>query len=262
MAEYLIQSETLDDIADAINAKTGGSSAMTPAEMVEAIGSIETGGGDVADSLQKITSVVIKNNGEPAKFKCNLPYCSSFSYTNYGSNGIEEIDCQMYDGEKVSISLGATLDKGDKLRIANFHGARVAPHERQSFWNRPNLTELWVRLDYTRDTNTRFDRVFANSDQLEEIRAIPNTAFYGFPDFSGCAHLSNESAVSIANALGATTGMTLKLSGTTKTKSSTIVGTVSQVTEDSSTYDFFTADENGTVTLLNFITNTKGWTVA
>jgi len=45
MAEYLIQSETLDDIADAINAKTGGSSAMTPAEMVTAIGSISGGEG-------------------------------------------------------------------------------------------------------------------------------------------------------------------------------------------------------------------------
>ncbi len=45
MAEYLIQSETLDDIADAINAKTGGSSAMTPAQMVTAIGAIPGGGG-------------------------------------------------------------------------------------------------------------------------------------------------------------------------------------------------------------------------
>ena len=43
MSEYLIQSETLDDIADAINAKTGGSSAITPAEMVTAIGSISGG---------------------------------------------------------------------------------------------------------------------------------------------------------------------------------------------------------------------------
>ena len=47
MAEYLIQSETLDDIADAINAKTGGSSAMTPAQMVTAIGTIS--GGDTKD---------------------------------------------------------------------------------------------------------------------------------------------------------------------------------------------------------------------
>lgn len=45
MAEYLIQGETLDDIADAINAKTGGSSAMTPAEMATAIAAIPSGGG-------------------------------------------------------------------------------------------------------------------------------------------------------------------------------------------------------------------------
>lgn len=45
MAEYLIQDTTLDAIADAINAKTGGSSAMTPTEMVTAIGSISGGGG-------------------------------------------------------------------------------------------------------------------------------------------------------------------------------------------------------------------------
>lgn len=51
MAEYLIQSETLDDIANAINAKTGGSSAMTPAEMVTEIGNIPTGGGGSLPSV-------------------------------------------------------------------------------------------------------------------------------------------------------------------------------------------------------------------
>lgn len=45
MADYLIQDTTLDAIADAINAKTGGSSAMTPAQMVTAIGNIPSGGG-------------------------------------------------------------------------------------------------------------------------------------------------------------------------------------------------------------------------
>ena len=56
MAEYLIQDTTLDAIADAINAKTGGSSAMTPAQMVTEIGSI-SGGGEGIDGweYQKIT---------------------------------------------------------------------------------------------------------------------------------------------------------------------------------------------------------------
>ncbi len=54
MAEYLIQGETLDDIADAINAKTGGSSAMTPAQMVTAIGTISSGGGSLPSVITKI----------------------------------------------------------------------------------------------------------------------------------------------------------------------------------------------------------------
>ena len=45
MAEYLIQDTTLDAIADAINTKLDTSVAMTPAQMVTAIGSISGGGG-------------------------------------------------------------------------------------------------------------------------------------------------------------------------------------------------------------------------
>lgn len=44
MDEYLIQGSTLTDIADAIREKTGDDALMTPAEMVEAIGSISGGG--------------------------------------------------------------------------------------------------------------------------------------------------------------------------------------------------------------------------
>lgn len=47
MSTLLIQSGTLDDIADAIRAKTGGSSSMTPLEMPSEIASIVGGGGDI-----------------------------------------------------------------------------------------------------------------------------------------------------------------------------------------------------------------------
>ena len=57
MADYLIQDTTLDAIADAINAKTGGSSAMTPAQMVTAIGSISGGGEKVFTKLGEATVV-------------------------------------------------------------------------------------------------------------------------------------------------------------------------------------------------------------
>jgi len=60
MAEYLIQGDTLDAIADAINAKTGGSSAMTPVEMVTAIAAIPGGGG--SGYSKKTGSFVLAEN--------------------------------------------------------------------------------------------------------------------------------------------------------------------------------------------------------
>ena len=43
MSSLIIQSETLEDIADAIRTKTGGSSPMTPAQMATEIGNITIG---------------------------------------------------------------------------------------------------------------------------------------------------------------------------------------------------------------------------
>lgn len=51
MSTYFVQGSTMDAIADAINAKTGGSSAMTPAQMVTAIGSISGGGTAITDGI-------------------------------------------------------------------------------------------------------------------------------------------------------------------------------------------------------------------
>lgn len=49
MADYLIQDSTLDAIVEAINQKAGTQAAMTPAQMVTAIGNIPSGGGSGYD---------------------------------------------------------------------------------------------------------------------------------------------------------------------------------------------------------------------
>ena len=51
MAEYIIQDSTLTGIADAIRAKTGGSAAMTPAQMATEIGSISGGSSITVEPL-------------------------------------------------------------------------------------------------------------------------------------------------------------------------------------------------------------------
>lgn len=52
MAEYKIQGETLTAIADAIRAKTGKGSTLTPAQMAEEVNGIQAGKSSVTTSAQ------------------------------------------------------------------------------------------------------------------------------------------------------------------------------------------------------------------
>jgi hypothetical protein len=54
MADYLIHDSTLEDIADAIRAKTGGSSLIAPEDMASVIASISTGGIVLPSFLSKV----------------------------------------------------------------------------------------------------------------------------------------------------------------------------------------------------------------
>ena len=102
-----------------------------------------------------------------------------------------------------------------------------------------------------------------NSTSLREFYLVPNKISGGGGVDTGV--LEDATVISLANALkgGLATAQTLTIfNATTKAKCSTIVGTVSQVTEGGETYDFFTQDDSGTVTLADFITTVKGWTLA
>ena len=101
-----------------------------------------------------------------------------------------------------------------------------------------------------------------NCLRLETVQFVENSVTGNWV-FNWSAVLTTESIISVANALNATTPYTLTLHATVKTNMESIKGTVTQKTaEDGTTYDFFTADSAGTVTLTEFITTTKGWTLA
>ena len=56
MSEYLIQSETLTGIADAIRGKTGGSSPISVSNMASEISGIASGGLKQPDGLESMES--------------------------------------------------------------------------------------------------------------------------------------------------------------------------------------------------------------
>ena len=72
--------------------------------------------------------------------------------------------------------------------------------------------------------------------------------------FAQSSRLTDTSLINIANALPTGASKTLTLHATPKGRLTSIMGTVAD--------GVFTEDASGTVTLMDFITNTKGWTVA
>lgn len=100
---------------------------------------------------------------------------------------------------------------------------------------------------------------FPTGSALEEIRFVPNSMSYnGTYRLKQHGNLSDDSLVSIANAMDASGSVnvtkTVELHASAAGKLSTIIGTV--------TDGVFALDTNGTTTLLDFITQTKGWTVS
>lgn len=104
-------------------------------------------------------------------------------------------------------------------------------------------------------------RIFNANTTIEDVRFYENYSPQEI-DFQNASKFNNDTLISLANGLEVSAGSaTLKLHSTPKGRLASIMGTVQSVTIDEVTYDRFVADENGTVTLQDFITTTKGWTL-
>ena len=102
-----------------------------------------------------------------------------------------------------------------------------------------------------------------NSTKLIEVYFVANKIASTCVVTTGT--LIDDSVISLINALkeGLETQQTLTISNSaTKAKLATILGTVSEVTNDTETYHVFTKDPQGDTTLQTFATTTKGWVIA
>lgn len=107
-------------------------------------------------------------------------------------------------------------------------------------------------------------KVFGGNTTIKDVRFYENfSEITKDIDYSGCSAFSDATLISIANALQVpSTTRTISLHTTPKARLSSIVGYVGTVTRNEETYNKFVANENGDTTLQDFITTTKGWTIA
>jgi len=150
-----------------------------------------------------------------------------------------------------------TIEIGfDTSHITNWSGA---------FENNYGTKTILGELDCSAATNMSnafscYAGYDAGGDALRNITFKQNTIPVS-TSFKGQKVLTNASLISIANGLNeSVTGKSIELQAIPKATIQTLMGTVAL--DETSTYHVFTADESGTVTLQDFITSTKGWTIA
>lgn len=254
-------------LLDAIRSKGGTSAPMTVAQAKAAVEAIETGGGEkLEDLVSSVTSFslagcTLKKKDTVLDFgNVNVNNFSVNKATSAYADASIEIKCK-----NLTFATGAIADqnRSSKLRTIIF-SCENNPQTVSEFGRQTKISRILGKPLLTYVFGTGNYRHF-NSSSITEFYLVPNKIETGAGGIN-TGVLVDASIVSVANALvgGLETAQTLHISNaTTKAKCSTIMGTVSQVTDGDETYDFFTQDqENGTISLADFITNTKGWTLA
>lgn len=163
-----------------------------------------------------------------------------------GGNAVTLLNFAFYETEANKIIIDF-----DTSHVTNWSNAfrRAYPY---------GLREIVGTLDFS--SATRIDDMFfaSSSGTLTEVRFAPNTLKL---DFTGnnliSTAWSHDSAISIANGLNeATSGKSIRVA---RSFIDSMIGT--SALDPSGTCHIFTEGENGTMTLSEFITNVKGWTL-
>jgi hypothetical protein len=272
---YRILKPTLDDIADAIRAKDGSSAPILTENMADAIAAIPSGGGDAmplsgnvafmpygVDVSGNVTLDFPNSNlalgrcfqnakktsgtGEiKLTIKCKSITSLNFStgrlnYFMYNSSAFDAVDFQCSEMDYIDTDISSFSQCSS---IKSISGTPFS-------------------LAGTFSISTAVYRPFVNCNNLVDVRFYENksaqTVYFLF-----APSLSDASLVSLSNGLQVSEGAAvLNLHATPKAKLSSIYGYTESVTRGTETYDRFVADASGSVSLMDFITNTKGWTVA
>ena len=279
--DKLVDSTQLDSdltsVANAIRAKSGGSSQLAfPAGFVSEIGNI-SGGGINGTNISSGTFYVGGYTGGTANVVSGD--------ININFPGVTlKIDHLFDEATKASGVTSAKLtincnwiSSASALCFRSKAITEIEVHFTDPTWGLPPGTQFCQATSASNTTSCAVKKIigqpismssntsgsysmFKYNSVIEDVTFLENSAGQAV-DFPHCSSFTNTTLVSLANCLKSGS-YTLTLHATPKARLSSIMGTISQKTKSGVTYDFFTVDENGTVSLQSFITSTKGWTLA
>lgn len=225
--------------------------------------------GENLDWFKNITEIHIgKILTEETAYDIDLSSCTSLStmgsFMNSGNNKVSSVTLKMppnWVGAWTDAFYGGSSNSEYDLLTEITIDIPVKPRAATMIYGifgRGSIKTINAVVDFSNVStsiyfsSTSYQNPFYKSLNLETVSFAPNCINANWK-FDWSAVLKDATLVSMANALVAVPH-TLTLHETPKSRLSTIMGTVVN--------DIFTTDESGTVTLENFITQTKGWTIA
>lgn len=209
------------------------------------------------DWLKYASSVTFDATFPTEEVTVHLEGCTTLANAFRYSDGVKNLT--VYVGQPTSLL--RFVSSSPSITKVKIIGDLSACTTYKYCFNFENIEEIDADIDFTSVTSSATTEMLQDeSSTLTKARFVANTLSVSMVLYSSV--LNDESLISLANACKTGVSETLSWSDESKTRASLIMGKVSQVTEGDVTYDFFTADESGTVTLMSFITQTKGWTLA
>lgn len=177
----------------------------------------------------------------------------SMGYAFRGCTGLKHL---IIKNLSASVDIAGIVGYNSVIETLTFEDCSFRPTSLESFARAAaKLKAVYGEIDCslcTRSNATSF--LFASSNLIESFRFKENSISKNMADWTpNNTLITADSWISYANALNPQTPATTALKSNNKTAINAILGNNVDGT--------FVADENGSMTLMDFITTVKGWTV-
>ena len=271
MSDYLVTNTELTETADAIRAKTGDSAAIeweSGTGFADAVAAIPSGGGtnyfDTCTGISYLYQCDFTTGKPtvPEKIVLDLPACriASLAFRQYIGDsrynlGIKEVDITFY---RPVVAQNMFMRNSSIQKITFPNGITLTSTYYGFLEDASAVKSVIGKIGFS--APQAYNSIYAfRAPILENIEFVENQIPFN-ARFDSTA-LTDASILSIANGLSeSASAQTLTMPAAVKTRMDAMMGTVALDTTQ--TYHIFTQDIGGTVTLSDFITNTKGWTLA
>lgn len=228
--------------------------------LAQAVVNVEGSGGSTP--IRGIDHVeFVANDPNAEAVVINMPDLTEIAIDSVSSSGgtsyLKTVDIT---SEK-TISFNNNSSNNYRVRIVtlDLHGGLLNLTGNYGMRYMDRLTTVNARINTVLPST--LNNQFFNDNVLETIYFVENLQTNSIA--IDTAPLSEASLISLANGLNeGVSDKTLNVSSTRVTMCGQITGNSVEVTVDETTYHRFVADDNGSMTLTEFITTVKGWTLA